>query len=172
MRGTRLASFIAAAALWSAGCGDSGGSSPDAAVDKTAAFVGSWMVAGGELLATCPNAPMGFPPEVKQMLERAAQPIIKGTMSDLVIGVLPGCNVMADVADKVATIRADQMCNFMFMSFPVQGTIKTGNYTLTDSGASFAYTGTAAIGTIMCTVSATGTSVRSTASDAGASAGG
>lgn len=171
---SKLALMLPLLAL-AAACGGNGttgtpapDASVDAAVDKTAAFVGTWTVTGGMLMGMCMPAPPGLPPSFMQNLDRGEQVIKKGTDADLEIGVLEGCSVKADVADKVATIRPGQSCNIMFMGFPVMGTVNTGNYTLTDTGASFAYTGVASLGNITCPFNASGMSVRGSLGDAGA----
>jgi hypothetical protein len=153
--GTVLASLVFA------GCGGSD-------EDKTAPFVGTWTIAAGsQLMVTCPM-PL---PTFNQQLAGAEQTLAKGTDSDLVMTPLAGCMVKLDVAGKVGTIRPNQTCNLTVMNLPVAGTISSGSFTLTDTGASFTYAGTGALGAITCMFTASGTSTKGAAATDGGAVG-
>src|SRR5437867_1675856 len=80
-----------------AACGSSGGEG-----DKTSPFIGTWRVTTGKLTAICPD-PIG---SQDQKLDDSEQSIAKGTDSDLVLTLLPGCSVKLDVTGKMANLKA------------------------------------------------------------------
>jgi hypothetical protein len=129
--------------------------------DKTAPFVGNWTVTTGTLTAMC-----AAPPPlnmVNQKLDGGQQVITKAADGSLTITILPGCNVILDVNGTVATLRMTtppQSCTLMFNGLPVLGTFSSGTFTVTGETASFAYSGTGSLGTIMCPVSAMGMSMK------------
>jgi hypothetical protein len=158
-------------------CGSSGGgqpdASPDAEVDKTAAFVGPWTVSMGTLTATC----MGLPMPITQKLDGAGQNITKNMDGSISQTILTGCNIILDVNGNAATLRVTtppQMCMFPFMSMgvtlQVSGTFTQGNFTVTGNTATFSYVGNATTQPLplMCTVSGMGTLMKGAPPDAGA----
>jgi hypothetical protein len=159
MKACRLA-VVAACALGAlAGCGGS----DDQPADKTGPFVGTWTATGAQM-GTCP-APIG---SFNQPIDNVVQTISKGTDSDLSMTLFMGCTVKLDVTGTVATIRPGQACSLMVMGVTAMGAINTGTFTVTGDTASFNYAGTGGLGPIMCTFSASGTSKKGAATDAGA----
>lgn len=157
---------IALLALVVAGCGSSES-------DKTAPFVGPWTVTTGSLTGMCTGLPTPF----TQKLDGGGQTITKTADGALSMTILPGCNIILDVAGNVATLRATmppQSCTFQFMvmgtSLPVMATFSSGTFTVNGSTASFNYVGNAAAGILSCMVTGTGMSMKGAPPDAGGSA--
>jgi hypothetical protein len=145
------------------GCGSSA-STPS---DPTVPFVGTWTVTTGTLTAACP-APLG---NQMQKLDMGQQTITKATDGSLSLTILPGCNIILDVAGNAANLRMTmppQTCALSFMGVPVMGTFTGGNFTVNGQSATFSYTGNATLGAIVCPVTGTGMSTKGSPADGGA----
>ena len=150
------------------GCGSSGSGGGG---DKTAPFVGTWTVVSGTQTTSCPPPVPTIPPA---KLDGDHQTIAKATApgADLSIAIVAGCNLDMTVDGKVATLKPDQTCTIMTMGLQVTGKIAAGTFTVDGSTAMFNYNGSALIGALTCTFSASGTSMKGAGPDGGANADG
>jgi hypothetical protein len=162
---TLRGAFAALASYALLGCGG-GGDGAD--IDQ---FVGRWVVTAGTQTVTCTGLPI--PP---MDLKGTSQQLMKDSATTLSIALLDGCTVKLDVAGSTATVRPNQQCTFnaMFMNttVPVMGTVTGGKFVITGNTAAFDYAGNAMYGPLMCTLSASGTSMKTAGSPDGGGGGG
>ena len=130
---------------------------PAGARPELDAFVGTWTIATGRLVADCPAQLGRFDMTINGM-----QTVERGTDSDLLFDVQPTCRLQMNASSQTATVRANQTCQLMLTGgFTATGTVSGGSMILDGMGGStFKCDGSAALLTSTCTFDISGTSTK------------
>jgi hypothetical protein len=130
---------------------------PAGARPELDAFIGSWTISTGRLVADCG----AVIPKI-DMTINGMQTVERGTDSDLLFDVQPTCRLKMDASGQTATVRANQTCQLMLTGgFTAMGTVTGGSMILDGMGGStFKCDGSAAFLTATCTFDISGTSTK------------
>jgi hypothetical protein len=94
-------------------------------------FVGTWVISGGKVTSSCEGAD----PTTDDVTPGGQDTIGLGTLSDLIFGVGSECEILADVANRTASLNpATLPCSFSDATYDYYSTFESFEFVVASDG--------------------------------------